>query len=209
MSNIFKECGSSIDPNTSTIIVGILQICGTYTAALLVDTYGRKILMLWSTGGMAFGLSLFGLFTNFALVIDMKPYSIVPIVLMGIVVFLGNMGLIALTFVILVEIFPHKVNRLRIMRIISSIFFNLHCFTFQIRSIAMSVSMAILSFFVFAMLKIFPLYMKSFGISMTVWSCSAVCIISFIYLLIFFDETKGKSMDFNYLKPTITLSNDV
>ena len=183
-----------MDPNESTIIMGVLQISGTYAAALLVDTYGRKILMLWSTGGMAFGLALFGAFTYFSQLFDLSQYSAVPIVVMGIIIFLGNMGLIALTFVVLVEIFPYKVNTIIFTKDILNLI-HLHCFTFQIRPIAVSVSMATLSFLVFAMLKIFPLYMDSFGISTTVWSCSAVCGFSFIYLLLFLDETKGKSMD--------------
>ena len=106
-----------MDPNESTIIMGVLQISGTYAAALLVDTYGRKILMLWSTGGMAVGLAVFGAFTYFSQLFDLSQYSAAPIVLMGIVVFLGNMGLIALTFVILVEIFPYKVIRYYLQKI--------------------------------------------------------------------------------------------
>ncbi|XP_065357203.1 facilitated trehalose transporter Tret1-like [Calliphora vicina] len=172
MSNIFADSGSSMDPNTSTIIMGALQIAGTYAATLLVDTYGRKILMLWSTGGMSVGLAIFGAFTYYSGIVDLSDYSFVPLVLMGFVVFVGNMGMIALTFVVLVEIFPAK-----------------------IRSIAASVSITTLSLLVFAMLKIFPLFMDSFGISITMWSCSTVCAFSFIYLLIFLVETKGKSMD--------------
>ncbi|XP_023296254.1 facilitated trehalose transporter Tret1-like [Lucilia cuprina] len=172
MSNIFADSGSAMDPNTSTIIMGTLQIAGTYAATLLVDTYGRKILMLWSTGGMTVGLAIFGAYTHFSRIADLSGYSFVPLVLMGFVVFVGNMGMIALTFVILVEIFPVK-----------------------IRPIAASVSMTTLSFLVFAMLKIFPLFMDSFGISITMWSCSTVCGLSFIYLFVFLVETKGKSMD--------------
>lgn len=172
MSNIFADSGSTMNPNTSTIIMGALQIVGTYAATLLVDTYGRKILMLWSTGGMAVGLAAFGAFTYYSRRADLSDYSFVPIVLMGFVVFIGNIGMIALTFVVLVEIFPTR-----------------------IRPIAASVSMAVLSFLVFAMLKIFPLYMDYFGISVTMWSCSLVCAISYIYFFMFLDETKGKSMD--------------
>ncbi|XP_037811265.1 facilitated trehalose transporter Tret1-like isoform X2 [Lucilia sericata] len=172
MSNIFADSGSAMDPNTSTIIMGTLQIAGTYAATLLVDTYGRKVLMLWSTGGMAVGLAIFGAYTHYSRIVDLSGYSFVPLVLMGCIVFVGNVGLIALTFVILVEIFPAK-----------------------IRPIAASVSMTTLSFLVFAMLKIFPLFMDSFGISITMWSCSTVCGLSFIYLLVFLVETKGKSMD--------------
>lgn len=118
MSNIFAESGSTMDPNTSTIIMGVLQIAGTYAATLLVDTYGRKILMLWSTGGMAVGLAAFGAFTYFSRLADLTDYSFVPIVLMGFVVFVGNIGMIALTFVVLVEIFPRRVSSLDYINIL-------------------------------------------------------------------------------------------
>lgn len=110
MSTIFEDSGSVMDPNTSTIIMGTLQIAGTYAATLLVDTYGRKILMLWSTGGMFVGLAIFGTYTYFSSIVDLSDYSYVPLVLMGFIVFVGNMGMIALTFVILVEIFPTRVS---------------------------------------------------------------------------------------------------
>ncbi|XP_073824924.1 facilitated trehalose transporter Tret1-like isoform X2 [Musca autumnalis] len=172
MSDIFLNSGSTMDPNTCTIIMGVAQIAGTYAATLLVDLFGRKILMLWSIGGMAVGLTAFGVFTFYAQTMDLSQYSYVPLLLMAFVSFVGNMGLIALTLVVLVEIFPAK-----------------------IRPICASVSMATLSFLVFAMLKIFPLYMESFGISVTMWSCALVCAISYVYLFIFLKETKGKSMD--------------
>ncbi|XP_061394631.1 facilitated trehalose transporter Tret1 [Musca vetustissima] len=172
MSDIFSNSGSTMDPNTCTIIMGVVQIAGTYAATLLVDIFGRKILMLWSTGGMAVGLAAFGVFTHYAQTMDLSQYSFVPLLLMSFVSFIGNMGLIALTFVVLVEIFPSK-----------------------IRPICASASMAILSLLVFAMLKIFPLYMDSFGISVTMWSCALVCATSYLYLFVFLKETKGKSMD--------------
>lgn len=99
-----------MDPDTSTIIMGVLQIAGTYTATLLVDTYGRKILMLWSAGGMSLGLAMFGAFTHYSRLVDLTNYSFIPIVLMAFVVFIGNMGMTALTFVVLIEIFPNKVQ---------------------------------------------------------------------------------------------------
>lgn len=112
MSSIFARSGSTMDPNTCTIIMGVLQIAGTYAATWLVDIFGRKILMLWSTGGMAMGLTAFGAYTYFAQNIDLSSYSIVPLLLMAFVVFVGNMGLIALTLVLLVELFPAKVSKI-------------------------------------------------------------------------------------------------
>nr|CAD7571037.1 unnamed protein product [Timema californicum] len=46
--NIFQESGSSVSPYVATILVGILQIFGSYIASLLVDRAGRRLLLLYS-----------------------------------------------------------------------------------------------------------------------------------------------------------------
>lgn len=40
---IFKDSGSQLDPNLSAIIVGCIQLVGTYVPTLLVDRAGRKV----------------------------------------------------------------------------------------------------------------------------------------------------------------------
>lgn len=41
--NIFKESGSTISPKASSIIVGIIQLFGSYISTILVDRAGRKV----------------------------------------------------------------------------------------------------------------------------------------------------------------------
>lgn len=41
---IFKVSGSQLGPNKSAIIIGIIQLIGTFTPALLVDKAGRKVI---------------------------------------------------------------------------------------------------------------------------------------------------------------------
>lgn len=42
-ANIFEEAGSSLSPNESAIIVGIVQMIGSYFPIVLVDCAGRKV----------------------------------------------------------------------------------------------------------------------------------------------------------------------
>lgn len=44
------------------------------------------------------------------------------------------------------------------------------------------------------MLNIFPICMKQWGISATMWSCAGVTALSSLYFTYFMKETKGKSM---------------
>lgn len=41
--NIFRESGSSLSPVVSTIIVGVIQLLGSYASTLLVERAGRRV----------------------------------------------------------------------------------------------------------------------------------------------------------------------
>ncbi|EDW85309.1 uncharacterized protein Dwil_GK18462 [Drosophila willistoni] len=171
MSDIFAQSGSTMDPNFCTIIIGAVQILGTYVTTLLCDVCGRKLLMLISTGGVAVSLTAFGFFTHYAGIMDMSEWSWVPLVLMSFDIFLGNIGLVGCFFVCLVEVFPVK-----------------------IRAKAASMAIVVCSSFVFVMLNIFPLCLAHWGISATMWSCAGVTGFAFVFFFYFLRETKGKSM---------------
>lgn len=42
-ANIFEEAGSTMSPNVAAILVGIIQLFGSYAATFLVDRTGRKV----------------------------------------------------------------------------------------------------------------------------------------------------------------------
>lgn len=109
MSDIFDMSGSTMDPDTCTIIIGIVQILGTYATTLLCDVCGRKILLIASSAGVTVGLTCFGFYTHFSQKYDLSEWSWVPLVSMSTTIFLGNIGLIGCFFTVLVEIFPLKV----------------------------------------------------------------------------------------------------
>ncbi|XP_061401456.1 facilitated trehalose transporter Tret1-like [Musca vetustissima] len=177
MSSIFAAIKSELHPDINTIIVGVVQVIGTYTATILVDRYGRKVLMIVSTSGMGIGLAAFGIYAFFAeeTDVDLSVYSHwLPLLLMGFIIFIANVGILSVTVVVLVEILPTK-----------------------IRSIASSFCLALLSLFAFIVLRIFPLSMHYFGLSATMWFCATVCAFGLFYISLFLEETKGKSMDAN------------
>lgn len=115
MSIIFTATRTELHPDINTIIIGVVQVFGTYTATILVDRYGRKILMIVSTSGMGIGMAAFGMYAFFAeeTEVDLSNYSRwLPLLLMALIIFLANVGIISVTFVVLVEIMPAKVNDL-------------------------------------------------------------------------------------------------
>ncbi|EDW85306.1 uncharacterized protein Dwil_GK18459 [Drosophila willistoni] len=171
MSTVFAASGSVFDVNTCTIIIGVFQIIGVYTSTMCVDIIGRRILMLISTFGIGLGCILFGFFTYYAQQYDLSRWNWIPLVLMIILVYLANVGLNGLIFLVLVELFPAK-----------------------IRSLATSISLVFLSAIVFGTLKLFPLMLHYLGISVTMWFSGCSCFITFLYFFICLPETKGKSM---------------
>lgn len=42
-ATIFIEAGSTLSPDLSSIIIGLIQVFGAYTSTVLVDKAGRKV----------------------------------------------------------------------------------------------------------------------------------------------------------------------
>ncbi|XP_004529276.1 facilitated trehalose transporter Tret1 [Ceratitis capitata] len=171
MSHIFAESGSTLDPKQCTIFAGVVQIMGTLLASTLVERFGRKTLMLTSTAGMALGMFAFGAFVQFTDDATKAEYNWVPLAAMAFVMATASIGVISLTFTIIVEILPAK-----------------------IRPQAQSIAMMFCSIMVFITLKLYPYFLFNLGIYTTMYSCAGSCVVTGTYLLIFMPETKGKSM---------------
>ncbi|XP_034667779.1 facilitated trehalose transporter Tret1 [Drosophila subobscura] len=174
MSNIFDAVHTQLDPNTNTIIIGAVQIVGTLASMYLVDRYGRKILLVVSCAGSGLGAAGFGLYAFYAeeTDADLSAYaSWLPVSLMALIIFIANVGVISVTMVVLVELLPQK-----------------------IRAVATSICLGCLSFFAFTSLKTFPLMMFHFGLAATMWFSASVCALCLFYVVVFVEETKGRSI---------------
>lgn len=121
MSDIFARSGSTMDPNTSTIIIGFVQLLGAYVTTLVCDIIGRRTLMLISSAGVAISLSGFAFFSYFGQLYDLSEWSWVPAAIMSVDIFLGNIGLVSCIFVLIVEMYPLKVCRIELAGYIISI----------------------------------------------------------------------------------------
>lgn len=109
-ATIFRESGSSISPNFSAIIVGMIQLLGTYVATFLVDRIGRKILLLCSSFGTVVCLVCLGAYSYCnSIGIDVKTYSWISIASFSGMMFSTAMGIIPLLFVVISEVMLEKV----------------------------------------------------------------------------------------------------
>lgn len=109
--SIFKEAGSTLSPNASSIVVGVLQIFGSLFATVLVEKCGRRAMMSVSALSTSLGLITLGIYS----LIQTKGYDIenlrfVPLLAFSFMIFVANLGVLTLPFLILSEITHPKVN---------------------------------------------------------------------------------------------------
>ncbi|XP_018567073.1 facilitated trehalose transporter Tret1-like [Anoplophora glabripennis] len=62
LSEIFNSAGSSLEPQWCVIIVGIVQVGVSMISSLVMDIFGRKILLIVSSAIMSASAALLGLF---------------------------------------------------------------------------------------------------------------------------------------------------
>lgn len=110
-ATIFKESGSTLSPNISSIIVGGLQIVGAIICTMLVEKAGRKSLLAISSFGIAFGLSVLSLYTfSTSRGIDLSSFSWIPLASFSFVIFISNIGVLTLPFLYISEIAPTNIK---------------------------------------------------------------------------------------------------
>lgn len=109
--NIFQKSGTHLSPNTASIILAFVQILGTLCTAQLVDSAGRKLLLVISLTGCTFGLSSMAMYLYLdAHDMEMTGFKWIPVASLGFVILIANFGIVPLTMVCVVEVLPTKVS---------------------------------------------------------------------------------------------------
>lgn len=110
-ATIFKDAGSSLSPNASSIMVGVIQLIGSAIATMLVEKCGRKFMMTISALGTSMGLATFGFYALMhSKGYDMENLKFVPLLSFSLMIFIANLGVLTLPFLILSEISHPKVS---------------------------------------------------------------------------------------------------
>lgn len=107
---IFEESGTHIDPHLSAILLAALLVIGNIFSTMLVESLGRRFLMILSMSGCTLGLfTMSGYMYLNTLGFDMSSFHWVPVVSLGFDVFISAIGIVPLAFVCIVESLPSKV----------------------------------------------------------------------------------------------------
>lgn len=108
---IFDESGSNISSEYSSIVIALIQLIGSYVSTLVIERVGRRILLLISSAGCGICLFTAGLYfflkqMNW----DTSAYSFVPLISVGLMIFVFAIGVASVPFVVITEILPEKLR---------------------------------------------------------------------------------------------------
>ena len=164
---IFTSAGYSVgDMLFNIVITGAVNLVFTLIAMRVVDSWGRRKLMLLGSSGLALIYFLLG----GSYFIEVKGLAILILVLMAIATY--AMTLAPITWVILSEIFPNRV-----------------------RGAAMAIATTSLWIASFVLTYTFPILNKLLNASGTFWLYAFICLSGFLFILKKLPETKGKSLE--------------
>ncbi|XP_052892327.1 facilitated trehalose transporter Tret1-like [Anopheles moucheti] len=172
-AQIFADSGSDLDPNIAAMVVGAIQILGSYGSTIIVDRCQRKHVYIATSFFAAIGLFAMG--THGYLKsqhVDVSAINWIPVASLSFVIFIASVGMLPLTFVILSEILPPKV-----------------------RSLGGSLCTAFLWTISFLVVKYFPVTVELIGLHGCMWVFSAVCLLAGLFNAVFIPETRGRSIE--------------
>lgn len=164
-SDIFRDSGSSLSPNMSAIIVGILLFIGSIISFLVMDKFKRKTLYFWTNVGNIFGLLLMGFYKKFEI-----DFNVIPIISLSIVILFAAIARLPLSYIITTEIQPQNT-----------------------RSFGIAISSSVSWLFGFIILKYYVALVELVNFSNCMFIFSAILIVSQFFVSFMIPETKNKS----------------
>lgn len=167
---IFKISGSSLSPNSSAIIVGVIQVFGSCLSTTLVERIGRRPLLLTSCLGMGTCHFVLGVFCYLqTLGYDVSQFSWISIVALSVYMIAYGLGMGPGPYVISSEI---------LSRDVASSIVTLGMFT--------AWGMA------FVVVKLFPSVLALLGMHGCFFLFGIFCATTFAFIFILIPETKGQ-----------------
>lgn len=175
--DIFEAAGAALDSKDATIIVGAIQVAATFVSSLVVDKFGRKILLLGSDFFMALSGILLGVFFSIkdnALADQdtIDRISFLPILALSVFLIVFSLGFGPIPWMISAEVYPAEV-----------------------KSAASSAAGTFNWFLAFLVTKFYIDVKGAVGGDVTFYIFSAISLIGTVFIYFFVPETKGKSLE--------------
>lgn len=169
----FQAANADSDSNTSSIIVGVVQVVSTFISTLIVDRLGRRKLLLVSASAMSVCTLLLGVFfflkdSNQ----NVDSISWVPLVSLCVFMVAFSIGFGPIPWMILGELFSPS-----------------------IKSTASSIASCFNWILAFLVTKFYAPISKEAGTGVTFFIFMSILINGAIFVSYFVKETKGKSQE--------------
>lgn len=149
-----------------SMLVGLVNFLATIVALYLVDTRGRKTLLLWGAVGMTIALG----YITYAFAFSGSNIGIL-IALLGYIAFFAA-SFAPVMWVVTSEMFPNRV-----------------------RGMALSFSTAVSWMFTFMTVQFSPYILNQFGGAVLFGFFGVFSLLAFVFVKIWIPETKGKSLE--------------
>lgn len=175
--DIFEAAGSTLDSKDATVIVGAIQVVATFVSSLVVDKFGRKILLLGSDFFMAISGILLGVFFTIkdhelADQETVDSISFLPILALSVFLIVFSLGFGPIPWMISSEVFPAEV-----------------------KSSASSAAGTFNWFLAFLVTKFYIDVKNGVGGDVTFYIFSVISLLGTVFIYFIVPETKGKSLE--------------
>lgn len=169
---LFKEASIEIDIYVCTILVGVIQIGGSYLPLLLVDRFGRRPLLMVSAFGTGLSIGICGIYYYLLTIPSYSDlllnFQWLPLITLSSFVLLCNMGVVALPFFTISELLPTN-----------------------LRGFVTTVCVSFSWLLAFLLLQFFQFFLALIGIYVIMGFFAFCCFIEVIFVYYFLPETKG------------------
>jgi sugar porter (SP) family MFS transporter len=183
---IFQKSDSFLSPGTATIIYFTVQLALSALSSLMVDTSGRRPLLIISLSGTAVTLLINGtyLYIKNCTKIDTRDFDFVLLVALLCFVIIFSLGLQTIPLLIMSEMFPTNV-----------------------KAFALCLADVYFSFIASVISKFFDGTTEAFGMHVPFYTFTVFCVFGLVFIIFCVPETKGRTLEDiqRYLKGEIKL----
>lgn len=168
--SIFRMAGSAMSPDTSAIIVGLIQVFGSCLSTVSMERVGRRPLLLTSALGMGVCHYVLGTFCYLqTLQYDVTSFSWISVVALSVFMIAYALGLGPGPYVISSDILSRDVS-----------------------SLVTTLGMFFAWSMAFVVSKLFPTFVGLLGMHGCFFLLGSFCALTFIFIFVILPETKGQ-----------------
>ncbi|CAH0696236.1 unnamed protein product [Spodoptera exigua] len=177
---VFERASESISlklsPNKQVMMIGVVQLLGSIVATCIVEKTGRKLLLVTTSFAVGVGMVVLSAWFYMTSSGFWLP-GWLPVLAMCLCIFADAAGFQPISYIIITDLF-----------------------TFQLRGNVSAFANVCAKLSNFVQTKWFTIICELIGIHWTFLFFAAICFVACFYTIIYFPETRGKTVDEIYSK---------